>query len=189
MTVTLAQGAGPKRARCYCVFTRGEQLHPPGFFKFVTHKEGIVLCLRPLFNVTPIQGGKSLQLLTTTKCTVAYVTELRRDDNFLQYNTIKETSLPICVSRGGSHIQFKATQWANVEESKAVISVPMRLTSTRLLQFSQARGPILWKSLGKQSCSMPAPQNAPSGSDRGLLVWSMSKVMVVSVRQLSKVFA
>ena len=51
----------------------------------------------------------------------------------------------------------------------------MRLTSTSLLQFSQARGPILWKSLGKQSCSMPAPQNAPSGSARGLLVWSMSK--------------
>ena len=23
MTVTLAQGAGPKRARCYCVFTKG----------------------------------------------------------------------------------------------------------------------------------------------------------------------
>ena len=69
---------------------RGEQLHPQGFVKFVTHKEGIVLCLHPLFNVTPIQGGKSLQLLTATECTVAYVTELRRDDNFLQYNTIKE---------------------------------------------------------------------------------------------------
>ena len=69
---------------------RGEQLHPLGFFKLVTHKEGIVLCLRPLFNVTPTQGGKSLQLLTPTECTVAYVTELCRDDNFLQYHTIKE---------------------------------------------------------------------------------------------------
>ena len=85
-------------------------------------------------------------------------------------------------------MQFQATQWANVEERRAVISVPMRLTFTRLLQFLQTRGPILWKSLSKQSCSMPAPQNAPSGSARGLLVWSMSKVMVVSVRQLSKAY-
>ena len=46
---------------------RREQLHPLGFFKLVTHKEGIVLCLHPLFNVTPIQGGKSLQLLTPTE--------------------------------------------------------------------------------------------------------------------------
>ena len=69
---------------------RREQLHPLGFFKLVTHKEGIVLCLHPLFNVTPIQGGKSLQLLTPTKCTVTYITELRRDDNFLQYHTIQE---------------------------------------------------------------------------------------------------
>ena len=101
---------------------------------------------------------------------------------------LRKTSLPICVSRGGSHMQFKATQWAKVEWSRAVISVPMRLTFTSLLQFSQARGPMLWKSLGKQSCSTPAPQNAPSGSARGLLVWSMSKVMVVSVRQLSKAY-
>ena len=69
----------------------------------------------------------------------------------------RKTSLPISVSRGGSHMLFKATQWANVEEGRAVISVSMRLTSTRLLQFSQARGPILWKSLGRQSCSIPAP--------------------------------
>ena len=43
-----------------------------------------------LFNVTPIQEGKSLQLLTPAECTVAYVTELCRDDNFLQRNTIEE---------------------------------------------------------------------------------------------------
>ena len=35
---------------------------------------------------------------------------------------------------------------------------------------------------------MPAPQNAPSGSAQGFLVWSMSKVMVVSVRQLSNAY-
>ena len=35
---------------------------------------------------------------------------------------------------------------------------------------------------------MPAPQNAPPGSARGLLVWSMSKMMVVSVRQLSNAY-
>ena len=51
---------------------RREQLHPQGFFKLVIHKEGIVLCLHPLFNVTPVQGGESLQLLTPTKCTVAF---------------------------------------------------------------------------------------------------------------------
>ena len=44
----------------------------------------------PLFNVTPIQGGKSLQLLTPTERTVAYITELRRDDNFLQCHTIQK---------------------------------------------------------------------------------------------------
>ena len=69
---------------------RREQLHPLGFFKLVTHKEGIVLCLHPLFNVTPVQGGESLQLLTPTKCTVAYIPELRRDDNFLQCHTIQK---------------------------------------------------------------------------------------------------
>ena len=35
---------------------------------------------------------------------------------------------------------------------------------------------------------MPAPQNAPSGSARGLLVWSLAKVMDVSVRQLSNAY-
>ena len=69
---------------------RREQLHPLGFFKLVTHKEGIVLCLHPLFNVTPIQGGKSMQLLTPTERSVAYITELRRDDNFLQCHTIQK---------------------------------------------------------------------------------------------------
>ena len=121
-----------------------------------------------------------MQLLTPAECTVAYVTKLRRDDNFLQHNTIKEDFFANLRESWRKPYQFKATQWANVAESRAVISVPMRLTSTSLLQFSQARGPILWKPLGKQSCSTPAPQNAPSGSARGLLVWSMSKVMVVS---------
>ena len=69
---------------------RGEQLHPQGFFKFVTHKESIALCLHPLFNISPIQGSKSLQLLTPAESTVAYVTELCRDDYFLEHNTIKE---------------------------------------------------------------------------------------------------
>ena len=149
---------------------RREQLHPLGFFKLVTHKEGIVLCLHPLFNVTPIQGGKS------NRCSCSHPQNARLPISLSSVGMttscsatqFRKTSLPICVSRGGSHIQFKATQWANVEERRAVISVLMRLTSTRLLQFSQARGPILWKSLGKQSCSMPAPQNAPSGSARGL---------------------
>ena len=35
---------------------------------------------------------------------------------------------------------------------------------------------------------MPAPQNAPSGSARGLLVWSMTKVMDASVKQLSNAY-
>ena len=69
---------------------RRKQLHPLGFFKLVAHKEGIALCLHPLFNVTPIQGGKSLQLLTPTERTVAYITELRRDDNFLQGHAIQK---------------------------------------------------------------------------------------------------
>ena len=67
-----------------------EQLHLLGFFKLVTHKKSIVLRLYPLFNVTPVQGGESLQLLTPTKCTVAYIPELRRDDNFLQGHTIQK---------------------------------------------------------------------------------------------------
>ena len=74
------------RIRSFC----REQLNPLGFFKLVTHKKGIVLCLYPLFNVTPVQGGETLQLLTPTKCTVAYIPELRRDDNFLQCHTIQK---------------------------------------------------------------------------------------------------
>ena len=68
----------------------GEQLHPQWFFKFVTHKESIVLCLHTLFNIPPIQGSKSLQLLTPAESTDAYVTELCRDDHFLEHNAIKE---------------------------------------------------------------------------------------------------
>ena len=64
--------------------------HPPGFFKFVTHEESIVLCLHPLFNISPIQGSESLQLLTPAESTVACVTELCRDDCFLEHNTIEE---------------------------------------------------------------------------------------------------
>ena len=94
------------RIRSFC----REQLNPLGFFKLVTHEKGIVLCLY-LFNVTPVQEGETLQLLTPTKCTVAYIPELRRDDNFLQCHTIQKTSLPTSVSRGGSHMLFKATQW------------------------------------------------------------------------------
>ena len=88
---------------------------PTGVFQICHNEESIVLCLHPLFNISPIQGSKSLQLLTPAESTVAYVTELCRDDYFLERNTIKETSLPICVSRGGSHMQCKATQWAKVE--------------------------------------------------------------------------
>ena len=62
----------------------------------------------------------------------------------------------------------------------------MRLTSTRLLQFSQAVARYCGSH--SESRAVSAPQNAPSGSARGLLVWSMSKVMVVSVRQLSKAY-
>ena len=88
--VRSTRGIAPRQKRPNRVLPRGAALYPQGFFKFVTHKESIVLCLHPLFDVTPIQGGKSLQLLTPAEWTVAYVTELRRDDNFLQRNTIKE---------------------------------------------------------------------------------------------------
>ena len=67
----------------------GEQLHPQWSFKFVTHKESVVLCLHRLFNIPPIWGREALQLLTPTESTDAYVTELCRDDHFLD-NTIKE---------------------------------------------------------------------------------------------------
>ena len=40
---------------------------------------------------------------------------------------LRNTSLPICVSRGGSQISVMATQWANVELRRAVTSVHMRL--------------------------------------------------------------
>ena len=33
---------------------RGEQFQPMRFLKFVAHKKSIVLCLHPLFNVSPI---------------------------------------------------------------------------------------------------------------------------------------
>ena len=78
----------------------------------------------------------------------------------------------------------KATQCAKVELQMAVISVHMRLTSTNRLQFSQAFGPMLRPSV--QRLSMPAPQKLPSGSVRDLLVWSITKLIDVSVRQLSK---
>ena len=57
-----------------------------------------MLCLYPLFNVTPVQGGETLQLLTPTKCTVAYIPELRRDDNFLQCHTIQKNFFACLVA-------------------------------------------------------------------------------------------
>ena len=35
---------------------RGEELHSPGFFKFVTHEESIVFCLHPLLNSPQSRG-------------------------------------------------------------------------------------------------------------------------------------
>ena len=98
----------------------------------------------------------------------------------------RKASLPIRCSFGGSHMSAKATQCAKVEFQMAVISVHMRLTSTSRLQFSQAFGPMLRKSHGRQRLSMPAPQKLPSGSVRDLLVLSVAKLINVSVRQLSK---
>ena len=48
----------------------------------------------------------------------------------------RKTSLPISVSPGGSHMLFKATQWANVEEGRCVHEVDLHkaftiLTGTR----------------------------------------------------------
>ena len=150
------------RIRPFC----REQLNPLGFFKLVTHEKrhcallvstvqchsrGVkhCSCSHPQNARLPVSLSS---LGMTTSCSA---TQFRK------------TSLPISVSRGGSYMLFKATQWANVEEGRAVISVSMRLTFSRLLEFSQARGPILWKSLGRQSCSMHAPQNVSSGSPRG----------------------
>ena len=86
--VRRTRGIALRRRRPNRVLPR-EQLHPQGFFKFVAHKESIVLCLHPLFNISPVQGSK-LQLLTPAESTVAYVTELCRDDYFLEHRTIKE---------------------------------------------------------------------------------------------------
>ena len=104
-----------------------------------------MLCLHLLFTVTPIQGSKSLQLLTPAESTLPMSLS---SVGMTTWSTTqsRKASLPICVSRGGSHMQFKATQWAKVAESRAVISVPMRLTSTSVLQFSQTRGPIYYGS-------------------------------------------
>ena len=97
----------------------------------------------------------------------------------------RKASLPIRCSFGGSHMSAKATQCAKVNCQMAVISVHMRLTSTSRLQFSQAFGPMLRKSHGRQRLSMPDPQKLPSGSALDLLVLSITKLIDVSIRQLS----
>ena len=82
---------------------RREQLHPLEFFKLVTHKEGIVLCLHPLFNVTPIQG--------VNRCSCSHPQNARLPISLSSVGMttscsatqFRKTSLPICVSRGGSH--------------------------------------------------------------------------------------
>ena len=96
----------------------------------------------------------------------------------------RKASLPIRCSFGGSHMSAKATQCVKVNCQVAVISVLM-LTSTSRLQFSQALGPMLRKSHGRQRLSMPDPQKLPSGSALDLLVLSITKLIDVSIRQLS----
>ena len=46
---------------------------------------------------------------------------------------LRNTSLPICVSRGGSQMCVMATHWVKVDLRRAVISAHMRLTSTSRL--------------------------------------------------------
>ena len=90
-----------------------------------------------------------MQLLAPAEGTVAYFTEFCRDDNFLQHNTGKE----------GFFSDLYEARWKPYAlqrytvKCRAVISVLMRLTSTRLLQFSQALGPCC--NVSKHSCSMP----------------------------------
>ena len=50
--VRSTHGIAPRQKRLNLVLPRGAA--PMRFFKFVAHKESIVLCLHPLFNVTPI---------------------------------------------------------------------------------------------------------------------------------------
>ena len=55
-----------------------------------------------------------------------------------------------------------------------------------LAVFTSPRANVV--KVGRQSVSIPDSQNAPSGSALALLVWSIAKVMGVSVRQLSKAY-
>ena len=86
-----------------------------------------MLCLHPLFNVTPIQGGKSLQLLTPTERTVAYITELRRDDNFLQCHTIQKDFFANLRESWREPYPVSGDAVGKCRREEAVISVLMRL--------------------------------------------------------------
>ena len=116
------RGRVPRQKHPNRVLPRGAA-PPTGGFQICHTQRRLALCLHPLFNVTPIRG-ESLQLLTPTECTVALSLSSVGMTTSCSTTQLRKTSLPICVSRGGSHIQFKATQWANVEESRAVISGP-----------------------------------------------------------------
>ena len=55
---------------------------------------------------------------------------------------LRNASLLIRVNLGGSQMSARATQWAKVDLRITVTSVHIRLTSTSLLQFSHALGPM-----------------------------------------------
>ena len=111
-------------------------------FQSVAHQKGVVLCLYGPMDLSPVQGVKRTNCSHPQKARMpmswSSVGITSRSDIQL-----RNASLPICLSLGGSQTSDKATQCANVELRITVMPVHMRLTSTNRLQFSQALGPML----------------------------------------------
>ena len=157
-----------------------KELYPRCPVKVVTQQEGIV------FRLDGPLGAKRSSCAHPQKARMPTAWSSVGRTTSRSAMQLRNASLPILVNRGGSQMSARATQWAKVELRIAVTSVHIRLTSTRCLQFSHALEPILWKSPGRQRLSRPDPQKLPSGSVLSWLVRPMAKVIVVSVRQLSK---
>ena len=135
-----------------------EQLDPRWAFELFTQHESIVFRIGP-----PPRGGlikldELRELFTPKEGSVGKIVKRRRDFHFLREAQQRKASLPMRLNFGGSQMSTRCTQYEKVDPHMALISVHMRSTWKRCLQFSQAIGPRKLTSGGSRKRSMPDPQ-------------------------------
>ena len=157
------------------------------FFKFVAHKKALCSACT--------HCSTSLQSRRVNRCSCSHPQKARLPMSLSSVGMttscsttqLRKASFPICMRRGGSHMHCNATQWAKVEESRAVISVLMRLTSTTFAIFTGPR-PDVVKVMRQAQLLNACSTECAFRQCSWLFVRFVLKVTIASVRQLSKAY-